>query len=191
MRTILALLLLTLAGCAEARTHYSVALDLGKGKCSATVVGPDILLSAAHCFDAGRLTAIDGVPAYALEMVRDGRDHVLVRVNVRFTSWAVMGPQPKVGDRLTLHGNIWGIGLMYREGVVAGEATPEPCPFKFAACDLILVDMTTDGGDSGAGYYDSRGRVVGVHTGVLSMRNSLAVILPLAFTDENWRDIRA
>lgn len=189
MRYLLAALMLV-AGCAEAHPQHAVTIELDNGKCSATKVGPNVIMTAAHCFDGTRLVGIDGKPAYALKIIRDGQDHALVRVSAKFAEWARMGPEPKQGDRLTLVGNIWGIGLMRRELVVSGDVTLPVCPFKLDPCRMILSEGTVDGGDSGSGYFNTSGRLVGVHTGTIGKNAHLAVMFPLAFTEGDWLAIR-
>ena len=189
MRYLLALLLLTLAGCAEARPEhsapYAVRLEFQRGLCSGTVVGKDLILSAAHCFDGNRLLRIDGEDAYALEIARDGKDHVLARVTKRFTRWASMGPLPEQGDEVSWIGNPAGEFSVYRQGYVA-RVMP----------DELYIEAPAFGGDSGSGLFDSRGRLIGVLSATKSWRTlpglhfDVTIVWPLAFTDEQWGAIR-
>lgn len=185
----LAVLALALAasGCADARPKdAAVRLDFDGGVCSGTAVGESIILTAEHCWQAGRLRMVNGFPAHALEIVKDGKDHVLVRVTVTFRKWARMGPQAQQGDRLRWFGNPAGQSDVYREGYVARTDDKE-----------IWLDARGFGGDSGSGLFDSAGRVTGVLTGVKSWANpsglrfDMIVVYPLAFTAEQWREIRA
>lgn len=191
MKAALAALLMILAGCAEARpSHsapYAVRLEFNRGLCSGTVVARNVILTASHCLGAGvRLESIDGEPAYALEIIRDDKDHALVRVSKRFDRWAARGPAPVQGDRVSIIGNPAGEGDMYREGYVS-RVTDEETRYV----------MPGFGGDSGAGIWDSRGRLVGVVSAVrvwqtmTGMRFEVTVGWPLAFTADDWREIRA
>lgn len=154
MKWIVLLALALVSGCAEG--HPSTALRItfaSGGLCSATAVGPDLILSAEHCFDNDRLTSINGEPAYALKMVKDGQDHVLVRVSKKFKRWSQIGTNPKQGTHAVMYGNPAGMPMTYRECYVA---LVEP--------DDLLWDCPSFGGDSGAGFMVGN-RVVGVLTG--------------------------
>jgi hypothetical protein len=103
MKWIALLLALFTAGCAEAHPpirDVALRLDLANGVCSATAVGPDVVLTATHCMDGNRITAINGKAAYALKRIDDGKDHSLVRVSVRFKKWARLGHSPVSGDHV-------------------------------------------------------------------------------------------
>jgi len=60
----------------EFATHY----------CSATAISSNVILSAGHCFltDEAVTFKIDGREARVIKIARDGRDHVLVMVNIAF-----------------------------------------------------------------------------------------------------------
>ena len=186
MRALLLLLLACLSGCAESHPIRDVALRLefqGGGICSGTAVSRDVILSAEHCFESGRLVAINGRPVAALKMVKDGKDHVLVRVNTRFRKWARIGRSPATGDRLRWIGKPAGLENIYREGYVARAQT-----------DAILVDAHGFAGDSGSGLMDRNGNVVAVLTGAQqwsrgSWQFQLTLCLPLAFTPEQMREM--
>jgi V8-like Glu-specific endopeptidase len=180
------LLLLALSGCAEG--HPSTALRItfaSGGLCSATAVGPDLLLSAQHCFDGDRLTTINGEPAYALKLVKDGNDHVLVRVSKKFKRWAVIGQNPKVTQHAVLWGNPSSMpSFMYRECYVAAAQSHQ----------ILWSGCETFEGDSGGGLLVGN-RVVGVITGARRVINKegwqLVVVwtMPLAFTDKQMREM--
>jgi V8-like Glu-specific endopeptidase len=191
MRTCLLILLALVSGCSRAQPvefrEYAVRLGLeGHGVCSGTAVGRNIILTAQHCLDAGRIVAIDGQAAYALEVVKDGKDHALVRVTTTFKRWARMGVAPSMGDRIRWVGNPAGVEKVYRQGYVARVFTDE-----------ILIDAAAFGGDSGSGLMDDKGRVVAVLTGAKWWRDNngmtfaLVLAFPLAFTEKDWAEIRA
>lgn len=183
MRVLLLLLLAMVSGCSQA---HDVSLRLsfeGGGLCSGTSVGRDVILSAAHCFDKKRLVAINGQPAYAMRIIRDGNDHVLVKVTTAFKHWARIGTNPKTGVHVTFVGNPLGLANAYREAyVVAVES------------DQILYDGNSAPGDSGAGLM-AGGKVVGVVTGTKFWRGSdgqqfsLLWSMPLAFTPEQYAEM--
>lgn len=185
MKWIVLLALALVSGCAEG--HPSTALRItfaSGGLCSATAVGPDLILSAEHCFDNDRLTSINGEPAYALKMVKDGRDHVLVRVSKKFKRWSQIGANPKQAQHATLVGNPAGLPFVYRE-----------CYVALVQDDQILWDgCETFGGDSGGGLMIGN-RVVGVITGmkrVVSPSGFQFVMvwtMPLRFSGKQMREM--
>src|SRR5665213_2404872 len=90
-------LLLSLAGCCMPRAAQQMAtvrLDITDGTCSGTVVAPDVILSAGHCFededdeDADEApptsVLVDGYKVKILAVVFDGNDHALVKVDFTF-----------------------------------------------------------------------------------------------------------
>lgn len=186
---ILALLLLALvtgcSGCAsvpKAEIARASALRLGfeQGVCSATAVGPYTALTATHCFgQQGGLRTIDGQPVTVLSRVDDGRGHTLIRVTVEFKQYAKRGKVPlATGDRISWTGNPAGEPNVYREGYVSRVRT-----------DGILIDAQVFFGDSGSGVFDSRGHLVGMVSQLAGPSPSfvMAVLLPIRFTEEQWK----
>lgn len=189
MRLIL-LALLFVAGCAGAHPTdfkaYTLRLDFERGVCSGTAVGPNVLLTATHCFEGGgRLLAINGAEHYALKIVKDGKDHSLVRVTASFDKWATIGLYPNAGDRVRFLGNAAGEADMYREGYVVR-----------ARSDELLIDSRGFGGDSGAGIWNHKGQLIAVlyggkfWVGGQGTRLDLILAWPLAFTADDWKAIR-
>lgn len=185
MRIVLLALLALVSGCAEA--HPSTALRItfaSGGLCSATAVGEDLILSAEHCFDDDRLTTINGEPAYAVKLVKDGKDHVLVRVSKKFKRWSQIGTNPRVTQHAVLWGNPSGLPFVYRE-----------CYVSLVQADQIMWSgCSTFGGDSGGGLLVGN-RVVGVITGmkrVISQTGFQFVMvwtMPMAFSDKQLREM--
>lgn len=203
MRLLLILLaLLAAAGCSgcasipPARSEYSAAvrLDFAAGNCSGTAVGEYLILSAAHCFrgaDVGSML-VNGVQSAYIVAVNDGRDHVLVKVTARQKVIARIGPRAKRGDQLLIIGNPLGWSGMLRMGRVAGYLQTECLAPIEGECETMLMDMNTAGGDSGSGYFNSRGEVVGVHSGTYSYGIwKLSFSYPLRFTAEQWATARS
>lgn len=165
-------------------TSLRLEFDNG-GICSGTAVTDRVLLSADHCWnDHARLMKINGQPANALKIERDGQDHVLVRVTTKFTRWARMGPEPEVGDRVRWIGNPAGQEKVYREGYVVRVAGD------------TWLDANAYHGDSGSGLFDKHGRIIAVLSGGKrwQARSGLTFMVtvarPLEFTKEQWRSIR-
>lgn len=188
MKFLCVLLALLLSGCADAHPgdfrNTALRLDLeGGGVCSGTAVGTNVLLTAQHCTDNSPIVAINGQPARALKIVKDGKDHVLVRVTMRFKHWAKVGSGPLTGDKVRWIGNPAGNEDVYREGYISRVHTDE-----------VWAQADTFGGDSGAGVRCSDGRVCGVVSagkvwvhGAFSF--SVMVMYPVQFTRAQWKEI--
>ena len=188
MKWILLAFLALASGCVEGYPIRDVALRIGfasGGLCSATAVSDDVLLSAAHCFKDDRLTSINGQPAYALKLVNDGHDHVLVRVSRKFKHWTRIGPEPVQGQHVRFIGQPAGLDFVYREVYVAQ-----------VTADEILYDGNSFAGDSGSGFMDAQGRVVGVLTGSKAYRTNSGFTFALVwskrlrFSAAELRDMR-
>ena len=186
MKILCFLLALLITGCAEAHPRdYALRLEFEQGGvCSGTAVGERLVLTASHCWQAGRLVKINGQPAYALRIKHDGADHALVRVTVEFDRWARMGKEPVQGDRVRWIGQPAGMPGIYREGYFAGWRDGS-----------MVFDAAAWGGDSGAGIMDRQGRIVGVLSGMYRWSNlagfdfQLTFANPLAFTREDWEAV--
>lgn len=165
MRYLLPLLLLLggCGGCASTPTHgdlraHTLRLEFAEGLCSGTAIGRDLILSAKHCFDSP-LRMIDGRAARVVSSVAETKDTVVVRVSVTFDKWAKRGPRPIQGDKVRFWGNPQGVPDVYREAIVARAYT-----------DGLILQTMVCGGDSGAGLWDERGRVVGIVSAVTGDR---------------------
>lgn len=179
------LVLLVTTGCCETLHKYALRVKLDDSVCSGTAVGRNLVLTAEHCFKHGpEVVSVDGKRVEVLERVSDGQDHVLVRVSVTFDRWAAIGPPPVQGQSVRWVGQPGAMADVYRIGYVAkvdGEA--------------IYIDGTSYRGDSGAGLFDNKGRLVGVLMGALLMgvgdmhTMQLTMAKPLAFTAAQWREV--
>ena len=196
---LLALLTAGCGGCASIppiRAEYKAAvrLDFEGGNCSGTAVGAHLILSAAHCFrnaDTGSMR-VNGVKAAYVVAADDGRDHVLVKVTATQAVVARIGRRPKRGQELLIIGNPLGWSNMLRVGRVSGYEVKSCLAPIEGECEAMLVDMNTAGGDSGSGYFNASGEVVGVHSGTYSYGPwKLAFGYPLAFTAEQWATARS
>ena len=91
-KTLALLAVVLTVSCASALSGIrdtSLLLTMQRGHCSGTAVSRNVVLSADHCWAGGnRLVAINGQEAHALKIIRDGQDHVLVRVTTKFTRWS-------------------------------------------------------------------------------------------------------
>lgn len=181
MKFALFAILLLLSGCSKA---YTLRLELDNGICSGTAVGKYVILTAAHCFETSRLVRVNGEKVNALEIIRDGKDHALVRIDKPFKRWAIVGKPLAQGEHITMIGNPAGVPDMYREGYVmqGGKET--------------LIQIAGFMGDSGAGLFDRYGRLRGVLSGIRSVVSSngwpfgAVVAYRLEFTPKDWADIQ-
>jgi V8-like Glu-specific endopeptidase len=153
-----ALLALVLSGCgcvslptpSDLRLT-TLRIETDNSVCSATAVGPYMLLTATHCLGS-LLRTVEGHAVEVVKVQDDHKDHALVTVSgIRFRHWAHMGPVPKQGDRIRWWGNPLGEPDVYREGYVAKVRD-----------DAIFVDATVCHGDSGSGLFNDAGQLVGV-----------------------------
>ena len=162
MLTLLLALLMTAgcSGCVSVPSHdqlRATALRLefaGGGVCSGTAIKPDVLMTAQHCL-SGTLLAVNDQPVKVVGIGKDGNDLATIKVEgLTFKAIAKIGPALAQGDRVRWFGNPALLPNIYREGYVVRAQT-----------DGVLIDAQAFGGDSGAGVFDSHGRVVGVITG--------------------------
>lgn len=193
MRLLLLALLLSLAGCAESHPRdYALRLETSVGifpipsrVCSGTAVGPNVVLTADHCLTDATGLWIDGEHVQVHEVVVDGKDHALLRVERTFKQWARVRPGAREGGSVNWIGNPAGQKGVLRRGYVAR-----------VTADEIWMDAQAFGGDSGSGVFSRGGYLRMVLTGIRSWtdsygnRMSVVVAFPLAFTAEQWQEIR-
>lgn len=129
-------------------------LILGNSVCSGTAIGRHALLTAEHCLDKGALT-IDGQPAKILEVVKGGKDQVILRVDLTFRHAAPFGPKPLQGQRIHYIGNA-GTPKLYRTGHVSAITE-----------QTVILDVNGFMGDSGAAVFNEAGQIVGLVSGIL------------------------
>lgn len=200
MKYALLALLAFITGCSgcvsiptQGASRAAVRMQFEDGVCSATAVGNYTLLSAGHCF-ADRQSGVmkvNGEAAAFVVVANDGKDHVLIHVTARQRFVARIGPKPKRGQMLTLIGNPMGFYGLLRMGRVAGWDEDAKCADGSNGCTMMFANLETAGGDSGGGYFNGRGEVVGVHTGTVTyMAWSLAYSYPLAFAPSDYAKIQ-
>lgn len=161
----------------------ALRLDMTGGTCSGTAVAKDVILTAAHCLqEENSLSFVNNIPVVTIETIEDGSDHVLIRISgLEFKRWAKIGPLPEQADRVRWIGNPDGLSNMYREGYIVRVDK-----------ERIYIDAQGWMGDSGAGLFNDRGRLVGVLSGVEGWELAhfsfqLTVAYPLNFTPEQLK----
>jgi S1-C subfamily serine protease len=190
----LALLMMLPAGC-EARPPYErsraavMTMETGVGQCTATAVGPHVILSAEHCgVSAPGRIELDGVLADVVSVTRDGHDHVLIRVDATFKHWLARGHAPRPGDPVYLIGSPEGLKKVLRIGYFIGQVDAES-PEATAPAGTGMYDIECGHGDSGAAILDKEGRIIGVLTGGYTPTSDFRLIraIPIGFTDADWK----
>lgn len=157
----------------EAKAKESVALlgFTGGGSCSGTFIGPGLLLTASHCFREGDwLLTVNNEPVNVESIRHDGADHALVVVDYPNTAWVPTSPDMAQGQPVFMYGNPANRRDLFRRGYISGWDGQQ-----------IYVDMTIGPGDSGAGVFDDKGRLIGVVTGYGSLAAfHVGVMRPIA-----------
>lgn len=203
LASIAALLLAALPSACSARPPYSgdvvFRMETGRGHCSATAIGPHVILTASHCVGDVRAIQLNGAPAVeVLSLTHDGRDHVLIRVAFTFKHWAKLGPAPKQGQAIYIRGNPGFLKDQLRFGTMSGVGK---LPAYVAAeqgeplflLEFWFFDIPSTGGDSGSAIFDSRGRVcavVSIGTDPLTDPFHLMGALPFKFSADQWTEAR-
>lgn len=163
----------------EARVKAAVVVlgFTGGGQCSGTMVSEYRLLSAAHCFQGGRLLTVNEIPVKVVSYQHDGNDHALLTLDTAFKAYVVVNWEGlKQGDRLFMYGNPTFKDIL-RRGYVTG-----------ADSQHMLMDMPVSGGDSGAGLFNENGELVGVLSGYMLSGSGFQLSLAKPFTGspETW-----
>lgn len=184
MRCLFVFLMLVLSGCVQARPSveqytYRIGTQDG-GLCSATAVGRDTLLTAAHCVSrTDTHVYLGGERVTVLRIEIDSRDHALLRIQRRLPVWTQRGPSPKKSERVQFFGNVDSFDQIYRSGTFAGWYQ-----------GALVFDMTCGKGDSGAGIFNEQGQLIGVVSAVyVGPIIRLCVAYPFAFTAQQWAGV--
>lgn len=189
MRILAALLCVGLAGCAGIQHARDTALHIGISgdtSCSATVIGPHAIISAAHCFDWPYTLTIHGQPVAVKRVMLDGHDHIILFVGMRFGTWSQHAHFGTQGDPVYIIGNPGDLTEQFRHGYIAGQIA-----VRGELADSY--DLRIFPGDSGSGIFDASGRLIGVVSFIYTMENetgqlTIAGSFPMAFTAKQWRE---
>jgi len=178
MKYVLAVLLLMVAGCGEARTTERAVYDAadavslrlerdnGNGTvrvCSGWVLAHHAIVTDEHCIDDGlKGWAVDGRRVRFAGAMLDHNDHAILITDLYFRDVAKMGPLPQRGDEVFTLGNPDGQSDILLRSHVAGFKPEYVVDGWGTFHDLILLDSNDTHGCSGAAVFDAQGRVVGV-----------------------------
>jgi S1-C subfamily serine protease len=171
----------------------AVRLEFGDTTCSATAVGRDLLLTAAHC-RAPKATYVavtrdgDRLPA---EIVRASPLHDLAVLRVSGADFRPIQIAPagsiEPGDTVYAIGQPLSLGWTVSRGIVSyvGRAIAE----LNNGLPLIQFDATIHPGSSGGALIDESGRLVGVIIGGLPAPDGHGLQLNFAVPVENIRPL--
>jgi len=127
------------------------------GHCSATAVGRHVLLTASHCEAPSDRVIVDDTPAKVVKIVRDRTDHTFLYLEgIEFKDIAEIDTrEPDPGEDIMFCGNPGRWDFLYRRGIVAGVGEWRMYP-------VFWLDVNGFYGDSGAGVFDVKGKLIGV-----------------------------
>lgn len=164
-----------------------LALRMEGGTCTGVKIGEHTMLTAQHCFDeGGTLARVNDKECSGGILYKDGGDTVQVRTSCRLPGIAAkVGKVPPVGTEIYIWGNPLDMRNLLRIGHVAGTFTGEECQ----PCDVFDINIWN--GDSGGGYFDSKGKVIAIVYGTRGpvKRNwNMAISMPIKFTKKQLED---
>lgn len=144
-------------------------IEVGRGLCTASAIGPHALITATHC-DAGQtgLYVDNNTVVYPIVgHIVDGEDHTIFLIGgpaFKDTMGAFYSDKAdKVGDRIFLYGDGGGMfPPQYRIGYRMGSLvmTTNDAPEGMPTGELYIFDINIVGGDSGSAIYDEHGKLV-------------------------------
>lgn len=139
--------------------------------CSGTYVRPQVILTAAHCFEGYTPIDIwvrgpDDKKGYPADLLKTDARLDLALLDVEKThSYAKLGPTPHVGDDVVNIGSPLGLEFLASEGIVSA--------LNYKAEDFtgryMITTAMINSGSSGGGAFDSKGRLIGVNTMALGL----------------------
>lgn len=151
------------------------------GTCSATKLNAHVLLSASHCFrHSTKDIIINDQPAIIERIQQDGNDHALVLLSgIVMSDFATWGPPSAEGDAIHYWGSPFVYTMLLRRGYVSGFLDTS-----------TIYDSNSYHGDSGAGVFDNKNRLVGV-VSYIHGHNAFSVMgaFPLNFTESQLADV--
>lgn len=161
------------------RTTFT--LEFEDSHCSGTAISANVILSAAHCFPTDEAISfkVDGRDAKVIKIARDGKDHILVKVNIGLHYKAKLSKgQLEKGDRVYYFGNP-GTPDIFRSGEYSG--THE---------GALVFDINSWQGDSGSAVFNEQGEIVAVVNAMMRIDIfKLTICYPLEFTKEQYESM--
>lgn len=162
----------------------TLRLDMPRGTCSATAIGPHKVLTAKHCL-AGGITGwrMNGRTVTITQVEIDEHDGALLTTDLYFKHIATFGPTPKQGDVVFSHGNPNGTPGILLVGRVAGWVD------YMGAVKVMVLDRNDWYGCSGAGVFNADGQIVGVVNAIFPWPQQgwrLTAVFPLTFRAEQY-----
>jgi hypothetical protein len=157
----------------EGSSHviYMESPVAGQSGCSATSIGPHVLLTASHCEEPTGTLTIDGKSGVKiLKIYRDENDHsILFLDGVKFDYVSKVTPR-KLRDKefVFIWGNPGGSGVQFVKDLRVGKFLTQNV-FKGRLVDVFELD--SQHGDSGSAIFDINGNIVDV----LSIGGNLVV----------------
>jgi V8-like Glu-specific endopeptidase len=142
----------------------------GGGRCSATAIGPHALLTASHCeapTDELYIRGQEGNPFQIVGRIRDEQDHTIFLLKgVTFSDYADVLPADKFeqGEDVFTFGNPGKWQDIYQRGYVAGVLVDDSlaAALGHGDPDEVLLDFQAYPGESGAGVFNSEGKLLTV-----------------------------
>jgi hypothetical protein len=170
-------------------------LETAHSVCSGTGYAKHAIVTTKHCVVEGeKQIRFQGRLLNIIEVMDDGGENVIILTDGETNPGAIIGPDFKRGDRMKLVGNAMGLNQALRRGYIAGFTQGPDDRVAF------LLDCRCWRGDSGAGVFDRKGRLVavlyGAHISEWQGRNgypvefAFAFAYPLRFTEAQWARAR-
>lgn len=135
--------------------------------CSGTYIGPNTVLTAAHCFESVptdiwvRGAAKDGSHRAKVLKIRPELDLALLKVTgPGHVSAKLAKGNPLKGSHVVNMGSPWGFKFLISDGIIAALGFNEE---EFKGTYIIHTGMINPG-SSGGGAFNDEGQLVGVNT---------------------------
>ena len=166
--------------------HIDLKTVAEESDCSATAVGPNALLTAGHCELSTDYLAVDRTVVQITGRIHDESDHTIFLLNgITFDKYVPIVPDYTfaVGEDVTLFGNPGTHEDIFRRGYVQKVNSES---------QIVYFGLPISNGDSGAGIFNTDGKLVAVASFVQpvskdegSIPMGLSGAYPLDFTKDD------